>query len=340
MSEGDERSFLNRWSQRKARARQGTPDHAEAPAPVKAGRMRTDRPTADLDAKARAASDPNQGGANGDLTNEGQTNGGEATVAQDQAPSMEDIVNTDFEALTYDSDYTRFMGADVPEGVRRKALRKLWASDPILANIDGLDDYCEDFSDAVWVDPTMTTDYKIGQGFLTDEEVAEWDALGSKPDTEASPPPLSIALEPADSADAALMIAHADAHAHALYPPESCHGTPVEDLLGAHVRFWMARQGTRPMGCVALVIGNATTAEIKRLWVEEEARRQGVAGRLMRELLQTARTLGVEKLQLETGTRQPEAVSFYRSIGFHDRGPFGAYSDDPLSVFMEKSLGP
>jgi putative acetyltransferase len=41
---------------------------------------------------------------------------------------------------------------------------------------------------------------------------------------------------------------------------------------------------------------------------------------------------------LEVGVRQPEAVSLYRSLGFRERGCFGAYKADPLSRFMEKSL--
>ena len=34
----------------------------------------------------------------------------------------------------------------MPEFIRRKALSKLWLSSPILANIDGLNDYDEDFT--------------------------------------------------------------------------------------------------------------------------------------------------------------------------------------------------
>jgi putative acetyltransferase len=44
-------------------------------------------------------------------------------------------------------------------------------------------------------------------------------------------------------------------------------------------------------------------------------------------------------LMLETGPRQPEALSFYASVGYERREPFGDYRDDPLSVFLQKRIG-
>jgi len=78
----------------------------------------------------------------------------------------------DFDALDYSSDYTRFMGKDVPEMIQRRALRALWRSDPILANVDGLNDYDDDFTDAATVVQNLVSAYKTGQGYRTDEEIA------------------------------------------------------------------------------------------------------------------------------------------------------------------------
>ena len=44
-------------------------------------------------------------------------------------------------------------------------------------------------------------------------------------------------------------------------------------------------------------------------------------------------------MRLETGVRQPEALGLYETAGYQRRGPFGAYAEDPLCVFMEKRLG-
>jgi hypothetical protein len=50
------------------------------------------------------------------------------------------------ESLDKESDFTPFLAEGVPENLARAALRKLWQSDPQLANLDGLNDYDEDYS--------------------------------------------------------------------------------------------------------------------------------------------------------------------------------------------------
>ena len=49
---------------------------------------------------------------------------------------------------------------------------------------------------------------------------------------------------------------------------------------------------------------------------------------------------GVRVIRLETGINQPAAIGLYRRFGFTERRAFGAYREDPLSVFMEKHLAP
>jgi len=50
------------------------------------------------------------------------------------------------ESLKADSDFTPFLAEGVPEALARAALRIAWRSDPVLANLDGLNDYDEDFT--------------------------------------------------------------------------------------------------------------------------------------------------------------------------------------------------
>ena len=63
-------------------------------------------------------------------------------------------------------DFTVFMSKAVPDRIRRRALRTLWRSNPVLANVDMLVDYGEDFTDSAMVVENMQTAYQVGKGML------------------------------------------------------------------------------------------------------------------------------------------------------------------------------
>ncbi|MFK7877967.1 MAG: DUF3306 domain-containing protein [Paracoccaceae bacterium] len=63
-------------------------------------------------------------------------------------------------------DFSAFMAKAVPDRIRRRALRVLWRSNPVLANVDMLVDYGEDFTDKATVVENMQTAYQIGKGML------------------------------------------------------------------------------------------------------------------------------------------------------------------------------
>ena len=56
------------------------------------------------------------------------------------------------------------MSKTVPDRLRRRALRCLWLANPALANLDGLIDYGEDFTDSATVIENMQTAYQVGKG--------------------------------------------------------------------------------------------------------------------------------------------------------------------------------
>ena len=69
------------------------------------------------------------------------------------------------DTLTADSDFAPFMSGRVPEFIRRKALRVLYQTHPILGFRDGLNEYDLDYNviDTL-IDAATQTSYKIGQG--------------------------------------------------------------------------------------------------------------------------------------------------------------------------------
>jgi hypothetical protein len=72
--------------------------------------------------------------------------------------------------LDFQSDYTAFLTENVPEELRRAALRKLWRSDPVLANLDGLNDYDEDYNLIDQVITLPQSSYRPGRGYLDESE--------------------------------------------------------------------------------------------------------------------------------------------------------------------------
>ena len=91
------------------------------------------------------------------------------------------------------------------------------------------------------------------------------------------------------------------------------------------------------MGCGGCWL-HGDYAEIKRVYVSPRARGLGLAKKLMDRIEAEARMTGRMIARLETGIHQPEALGLYRRLGYADRGPFGDYTEDPNSVFMEKLL--
>jgi putative acetyltransferase len=149
---------------------------------------------------------------------------------------------------------------------------------------------------------------------------------------------LILQIESPRQADVERLLAALDAYQSALYPPESNHFLDVDALAAPNVRFFVARREGRALGCGALRIDAAGYGELKRMFVSPEARGYRLGRLLLDRIEEEARREGLSWLRLETGIHQPEALGLYRSAGYAERGAFGEYRPDPLSVFMEKSL--
>ncbi|MEK0084826.1 GNAT family N-acetyltransferase [Benzoatithermus flavus] len=146
-----------------------------------------------------------------------------------------------------------------------------------------------------------------------------------------------IAVEPPHQPEVARLIEALDDYLGSLYPAESNHLLDLDALAAPDVRFFVARIAGRAVGCAALRLA-ADYGELKRMFVLPEARGRQVGRRLLARIEAELLAHGLGILRLETGGRQPEALGLYRAAGFAERGPFGDYPDDPLSIFMEKRL--
>jgi GNAT superfamily N-acetyltransferase len=78
--------------------------------------------------------------------------------------------------------------------------------------------------------------------------------------------------------------------------------------------------------------------EVKRVIVLGDQRGRGVGRALMAELEKVARNERASRLILQTGNKQPDAVSLYEKIGYTPIAVYEPYSAIPQSLCFEKVL--
>jgi putative acetyltransferase len=148
-----------------------------------------------------------------------------------------------------------------------------------------------------------------------------------------------ISPEPIDSPLARRLLAELDGLLEDLYPPEENFlELPAEHVGEGRGVFLVLRLDGEPVGCGAVRLLSASTAEIKRMYVAGGARGRGLSRLLLAELEARARRLGATSVLLETGDRQAEALGLYRSAGYSPVPCFGGYASSPSSLCFEKRL--
>lgn len=95
-----------------------------------------------------------------------------------------------------------------------------------------------------------------------------------------------------------------------------------------------------PVACASFKAYDQFIAEVKRVFVREEYRGQGLSKQLMSNLEEKARTKGFTKLILETGVPLIEATGLYNKIGYKRIENYGQYRDMKDSLCMEKIIIP
>jgi putative acetyltransferase len=91
------------------------------------------------------------------------------------------------------------------------------------------------------------------------------------------------------------------------------------------------------IGCVALQQKNATTCEMKRLYVLPEYRKLGAGKLLAIAIIEQAKKLGYTTMVLDTLERLTSALQLYQQLGFVNTT---AYYNNPLPnvVYLKKDL--
>ncbi len=124
------------------------------------------------------------------------------------------------------------------------------------------------------------------------------------------------------------------------YPEEGANHfrLDADEVSGDRGVFLVAYRDDDPVGCGAVRRLEGRDAEIKRMYVARSTRGSGIGRRLLDELVECARELGAQRIVLETGTRQVEALGLYKSAGFESIPRFGEYANSPFSLCLAKEL--
>lgn len=103
--------------------------------------------------------------------------------------------------------------------------------------------------------------------------------------------------------------------------------TPVNpaDFLPPDGAFFVAEEAGRLIGCAGWR-RHGDDAELKRMFTASAARGRGLGRRMLTTIEESAREAGCKRVILETGDRQPEAVSLYESAGYTRIDDFGYYA--------------
>jgi putative acetyltransferase len=151
-----------------------------------------------------------------------------------------------------------------------------------------------------------------------------------------------LQILPADLDDSrviTLLESHVRA-ARAQTAPGSAHALDLSELKTPSISVWAAWLNGDLLGVGALKRLSGMEGEIKSMYTSPNARRRGVARSILAHIVAAARSEGIKRLSLETGSWRyfEPARALYAAFGFSECGPFGDYHEDPNSAFMTLDL--
>ncbi len=100
----------------------------------------------------------------------------------------------------------------------------------------------------------------------------------------------------------------------------------------------IAYDNSKPVGCGAIKEYSPDTMEIKRMYTLPEERGKRIATKILIELEKWAHELSYKKCILETGKKQPEAISLYKRNEYKIIPNYGQYVGMENSVCFEKDI--
>jgi GNAT superfamily N-acetyltransferase len=126
--------------------------------------------------------------------------------------------------------------------------------------------------------------------------------------------------------------------------PVDVYETLMADLPRLHTppsgKAMLVWRGAQAVGCGMYCDFGGGAAEVKRVFLSEDARGLGAGGALMLALMDDIRAAGYRRIYLDTGSVLTGAIAMYESLGFVQRGPYQPVPEDILHMlrFFELEL--
>lgn len=143
-----------------------------------------------------------------------------------------------------------------------------------------------------------------------------------------------------DHYDVRSLLAQHFAEMRAGSPPSACHVLPVDGLKDEAIRFFTLRENGILLGCGALKRLGGGHGEVKSMRTADAALGRGVGTMLLDHHVAAARSEGMNRLSLETGSTEQfaAALRLYEREGFERCGAFGDYADTPFTRFFTRVI--
>ena len=102
----------------------------------------------------------------------------------------------------------------------------------------------------------------------------------------------------------------------------------------------LATLNSQSAGCIALKRHDATTGELKRLYIRHTFRGRKIGRQLVNAVIETAREMGYQRLILDSHISMKSAHAIYEAAGFRKVETPIDFPEDlkPIVVFMEMNL--
>jgi GNAT superfamily N-acetyltransferase len=141
-----------------------------------------------------------------------------------------------------------------------------------------------------------------------------------------------------DSDEAQLLIAELQEEYVARYGGPDATPVDPDEFASPNGAFFVGHRDGELVGCAGLRRHSPTDVEVKRMFIRRQFRGRGWSRTLLALLEDEARALGFERIILETGLKQPEAMRLYETSGYGLIPGFGHYRDSPVNRCYAKSL--